>query len=121
MEAIAIAARVLLRAGVPPELVTAGYQAKQRQLVATAAKEAQWQPLDHKEKLWKAAAGSGDADAADHLMTAEEVEGVIDHLDMMEGFGELLSPELYLHLFQLPCMPGLNGVRKSGAKNWPPA
>ncbi len=87
LEGNEIAARVLPRAGVPPELVTAGYEAKQRRM-AVAARTGPQQSAGQRD----AAAVSADADKVERKEIKYETNGLIDHLNMMEGFGETLSP-----------------------------
>ena len=87
LEGNEIAARVLLRAGVPPELVTAGYEAKQRRM-AVAARTGPQQSAGQRD----AASVGADADKVERKEIKYAVDGLIDHLNMMEGFGETLSP-----------------------------
>lgn len=105
-----IAARVLLRADVLPQLVAAGYEAKQQRLLAQAAKEAERRGADRNGRLWAAAAGSRDGEPVEQLQIQDSVSVWLDRWGMMESRSESsTAAEFYA---SLPSPPNAlaNGV-----------
>lgn len=103
MEAAEIAARVLLRAGVPPKLVTAGYEARQQMMLAFAKKTAS-SKVGSERQMWTAAIGSGDFDVVECLLNTESALAYLENV-ACSGYG-LTAAQFYaclpVHLYAWP-------------------